>query len=496
MVKSKSAKNVGMAIGCRNKSFRRKSAIGKKKKTRIVNLRKSLSRLINSLGLIEDFSQSHLSNSQNETIISTSRFSEICSPENDQVHPSRQADDSVIEVVDNLIEINDDTIDLRFHDDDSNTDVTELENHSPAFHCSTPLSSKNKRNESFKRLNTLNATNDSTKSTINVNTGDFLTIDLTTETNNFSINSSASESSVIDLCNTITNENDIPQTTQSLVTDNDTTVICLDDSEYSICHNLPNLRKDIMRYGNVAEGISKLSKKRQQLLLDVILKNGVESAGKFSKWIRKPDTAEDSYIKEIIVKKSVYGTNVYNPQNDEKNKKGLRMIVIDGSNVAMEHTKGLKFSVEGLKTCIDYFVSRGHVVKAFVPRFRCKYGKSTNSHMLDHLERSGLVVYTPSREIRGRLIASYDDRYIVQCAAEFDGVIVSGDNYRDLASENQSWRNVIENRLLPFTWVNNMIIFPQDPLGRYGPTLDQFLRHCPQDPLGRYGPTLDQFLRQ
>lgn len=68
-------------------------------------------------------------------------------------------------------------------------------------------------------------------------------------------------------------------------------------------------------------------------------------------------------------------------------------------------------------------------------------------------------------------------RYIVQCAAEFDGVIVTGDNYRDLLQENPRWRFVIENRLLPFTWVNDMIMFPRDPLGRNGPTLEQFLRH-------------------
>lgn len=69
------------------------------------------------------------------------------------------------------------------------------------------------------------------------------------------------------------------------------------------------------------------------------------------------------------------------------------------------------------------------------------------------------------------------NRYIVQCAAEFDGVIVSGDNYRDLLSENPKWRFIIENRLLPFTWVDDMIMFPRDPLGRNGPTLERFLKH-------------------
>lgn len=135
--------------------------------------------------------------------------------------------------------------------------------------------------------------------------------------------------------------------------------------------------------------------------------------------------------------------------------------------------------MKGLKICIDYFLKRGHTVKAFVPRFRCKYGKSSEPRYLDVLERQGLVIYTPSREIQGKMINSYDDRYILQTAAEFDGVVVSGDNYRDLINENPKWRFVIENRVLPFTWVDDMIIFPKDPLGRYGPTLEQLLRHSP-----------------
>lgn len=68
-------------------------------------------------------------------------------------------------------------------------------------------------------------------------------------------------------------------------------------------------------------------------------------------------------------------------------------------------------------------------------------------------------------------------RYIIQCAAEFDGVVVSGDNYRDLINENKRWRYIIENRILPFTWVNNMIMFPKDPFGRGGPTLETLLKH-------------------
>nr|CAD7586547.1 unnamed protein product [Timema genevievae] len=67
-------------------------------------------------------------------------------------------------------------------------------------------------------------------------------------------------------------------------------------------------------------------------------------------------------------------------------------------------------------------------------------------------------------------------RYIVQAAHEMGGVIVSTDNFRDLLEENPAWKDTIEKRLLMFTWVEDILMFPQDPLGRNGPTLEEFLR--------------------
>ena len=70
----------------------------------------------------------------------------------------------------------------------------------------------------------------------------------------------------------------------------------------------------------------------------------------------------------------------------------------------------------------------------------------------------------------------YDDRYIVKLAAENDGIIVSNDNFRDLVKENPEWKKVIEERLLMYTFVKDVFMPPDDPLGRRGPTLEAFLR--------------------
>jgi len=172
---------------------------------------------------------------------------------------------------------------------------------------------------------------------------------------------------------------------------------------------------------------------------------------------------------------SAYGSNLYNPHPDTV-RMGLRPIVIDGSNVAIGHTNGRTFSCRGLQICIDYFLQRQHRVVAFVPQFRKSTIHSQDTAILDILEKQGLVTFTPSRKIGKQLVVPYDDRFIVQYAAECGGVIVSTDNYRDLLQENPAWRETIEKRLLMFTWVGDVIMFPQDPLGRHGPNLESFLR--------------------
>ncbi|CAH0381241.1 unnamed protein product [Bemisia tabaci] len=160
--------------------------------------------------------------------------------------------------------------------------------------------------------------------------------------------------------------------------------------------------------------------------------------------------------------------------------KGLRPVIIDGSNVAFSHglsTLGeRKFSCKGIEICIKYFTDRGHKVIAFVPLFRKSNPYTVQSELLGKLAEQGHITFTPSRRVNSKLSVPYDDRYIVQTAVALGGVIVSSDNYRDLLEENEAWRSTIENRLLMFTFVGDMLIFPQDPLGRSGPSLDEFLR--------------------
>ena len=67
-------------------------------------------------------------------------------------------------------------------------------------------------------------------------------------------------------------------------------------------------------------------------------------------------------------------------------------------------------------------------------------------------------------------------RYVVQYAAMVGGVVVSCDAYKDLLNRDPAITDTICNRRLPFTFVGDVLMFPQDPRGRNGPDLNRFLR--------------------
>lgn len=171
---------------------------------------------------------------------------------------------------------------------------------------------------------------------------------------------------------------------------------------------------------------------------------------------------------------------------DEPGDSKLRTIIIDGSNVAMSHGLGHFFSCRGIALAVQHFWDRGHRhISALLPQWRQKSDpRIKEQHYLTELQTLGLLSYTPSREFQGKRISSYDDRLILQLAQKTDGVIVTNDNLRDLSDESAVYRDIIKKRLLQYTFVGDHFMVPDDPLGRGGPHLDDFLRseHRTPDP--------------
>uniref|UniRef100_A0A3B3ZD89 NEDD4-binding protein 1 n=1 Tax=Periophthalmus magnuspinnatus TaxID=409849 RepID=A0A3B3ZD89_9GOBI len=163
---------------------------------------------------------------------------------------------------------------------------------------------------------------------------------------------------------------------------------------------------------------------------------------------------------------------------NEPGRPGLRHIIIDGSNVAMAHGLNRFFSCRGIALAVEVFWRRGHrEITVFVPQWRQKRDRlTTEQHFLNQLEDLRLLSFTPSREVCGQRIASHDDRFLLHLAEKTDGIIVTNDNLRDFVKTSETWRWIIQERLLQFTFVEDHFMIPDDPLGRKGPHIDEFLR--------------------
>ncbi|XP_010902060.2 protein KHNYN [Esox lucius] len=170
---------------------------------------------------------------------------------------------------------------------------------------------------------------------------------------------------------------------------------------------------------------------------------------------------------------------------DQPGDPSLRMVIIDGSNVAMSHGLGHFFSCRGIALAVQHFWNRGHRrISTIIPQWRQKRDpRIKEQRYLIELQDLGLLSYTPSREVQGKRINSYDDRFMLQLAQKTDGVILTNDNLRDLLDESHVWRDIIKKSLLQYTFVGDHFMVPDDPLGRGGPHLDDFLRSQSRPPV-------------
>ncbi|KAH0626281.1 hypothetical protein JD844_001185 [Phrynosoma platyrhinos] len=127
-------------------------------------------------------------------------------------------------------------------------------------------------------------------------------------------------------------------------------------------------------------------------------------------------------------------------------KKNLRMVIIDGSNVAMMHGLNQFFSCRGIALAVQYFWDRGHrEVTVLVPQHRMEEDSNVRErHYLVELHKLSILSLTPSRKIDGKGIVPYDDRFMLKLAEQTNGVIVTNDQFRDLAKESKKWIKIIK----------------------------------------------------
>lgn len=127
----------------------------------------------------------------------------------------------------------------------------------------------------------------------------------------------------------------------------------------------------------------------------------------------------------------------------------------------------MSFSWAGIRLCIDWFRKRNHQVKVFVPVNRCNNQPKAES-VINYLKQINALVETP--------IDCNDDLFIIDAAVQNNGVIVSNDLYRDEKSVKEEWKHFVNLNRLPYIFVDDLFMPANDPRGRCGPTLDEFLR--------------------
>jgi Zc3h12a-like Ribonuclease NYN domain len=73
-----------------------------------------------------------------------------------------------------------------------------------------------------------------------------------------------------------------------------------------------------------------------------------------------------------------------------------------------------------------------------VPEYRLNRFRSSDHQKMQQLFEDGKIVKTPCKRFKDKKSESiYDDRVMLQIAAEVDGVVISGDNFRDITGEDK-----------------------------------------------------------
>uniref|UniRef100_A0A0N4Z8S7 RNase_Zc3h12a domain-containing protein n=1 Tax=Parastrongyloides trichosuri TaxID=131310 RepID=A0A0N4Z8S7_PARTI len=176
--------------------------------------------------------------------------------------------------------------------------------------------------------------------------------------------------------------------------------------------------------------------------------------------------------------------NIYSVAIDECDKSVIernsdtlfRPVYVNGveAGYSMQSKKGDLLCVRGITITINYFLSRGHQVQAFLPSvYKHHPDRCDNYDELLSLYEMNLVEFTQEYGA---------DKYvevncqILQRAIEFGGCIVARSQMHVIVDERSIFSKVVEERLLMPTFCDEDIFFPLDgPLGRLGNSFNDTL---------------------
>ena len=150
----------------------------------------------------------------------------------------------------------------------------------------------------------------------------------------------------------------------------------------------------------------------------------------------------------------------------------------------MHHGNHEIYSCLGLEIAVRYFIERGHEqVYAFIPepRVRCPAQFQSNppierQDVLQKLEKERRLTIVPRKKmVDGSKVNPYDDILIVKYAYECKGVIISNDNMVDVAQQNPSYGQYIQDWRITFCFAGDHFMLIDDPNGRRGKRSEDML---------------------
>lgn len=179
--------------------------------------------------------------------------------------------------------------------------------------------------------------------------------------------------------------------------------------------------------------------------------------------------------------------------NDKSN---LRPIIVDSNDVgSSNHLNKQVFNFSRVKQVVDFFEKRQHKIYVILSQWRKEQimginnmvsggqsSQSTNATVnaerqaLLEMEQKDQVQYTPSKKVGGKRIVCDDDSCMLKLACQNKGIIVSNDNFKRFLNHNEDFKLVIEERVLMYSFIGDTFMPAEDPLGKGGPSLDNFLR--------------------
>lgn len=171
--------------------------------------------------------------------------------------------------------------------------------------------------------------------------------------------------------------------------------------------------------------------------------------------------------------------------NDPSN---LKPIIIDCKDVALSDTHNKQtFLVIRIKKVVEYFEKKNHKIYAILSQSRRDQimaantannlqPKTPDQQILLDMESKSQIHYTPNKRVGAKRIDPDEDIVKLQFAHSKGGIIVSNNNFKKYLNHSEDFKKVIEEAVLMYSFIDDTFMPVEDPLGKGGPSLENFLR--------------------